>query len=94
MTECPICYETLKQLQNLECKHSFCENCLKRLKVRKCPFCRKRIRTKLRKNPYNLRTQKIRTFEPKKLVVKFRDGNVRSKGQVIIGERCVEQNFL
>jgi hypothetical protein len=37
---CDICY-TAKNLQELECKHSFCRECIQKFVAPVCPFCRR-----------------------------------------------------
>lgn len=42
--ECDICFENVKYVLRLDCKHELCENCLEKIKENdcvKCPFCRR-----------------------------------------------------
>ena len=44
INECPVCFEVYVKPQKLECDHSLCKSCLKRLTfngVVKCPLCNK-----------------------------------------------------
>ena len=43
---CPICYKLFKKPKFLPCFHSYCEQCLERIKERskiKCPLCIKEV---------------------------------------------------
>lgn len=46
--ECPICFETKKLITLKQCKHKFCNNCIKKwfsitFDKRECPLCRRKI---------------------------------------------------
>lgn len=56
--ECPICYETTNNMENLECSHSMCSTCLTSLINSNlnlnCPFCRQDIQIQLSLERMNL----------------------------------------
>jgi len=44
--ECPICYENITDagdMIRLDCLHSLCRRCLRKLEVLRCPYCRTEI---------------------------------------------------
>lgn len=49
--ECPICFEVVTSMVRLDCKHLFCEECIKKLNNDqgvKCPLCRRNQTVQLR----------------------------------------------
>lgn len=53
--ECPVCYEMTSKCdyQELECTHSLCKLCLKRLQQNNCPLCRNPITNNYNQLPAN-----------------------------------------
>ena len=39
--KCCICEESLRHIDNLDCYHGVCRNCLSRLRKNECPICRR-----------------------------------------------------
>lgn len=56
--ECPICYETTNNIENLDCSHYMCSTCLTSLinsnLSSSCPFCRQDIQIQLPLERMNL----------------------------------------
>ena len=40
---CGICYENRSDCHVNPCYHTFCFNCIKKIKNYKCPFCRREM---------------------------------------------------
>lgn len=72
---CPVCYENMSSntIVYLECIHSLCRTCLRKLTKDVCPLCRKVIRRKFKISYETI----LNAYHPEKLCDYHRDIRVR-----------------